>query len=154
MSMKLTATVITCIFLASCASNSSPKEEVKTDSTKQEEKESVMNCYQYTSKADTVILRLLHIKDNITGVLVYKLDGKDKNKGTIQGHMQDSLFVANYSFISEGQASERQVAFKLVNGTFVEGHGESVTENDRVRFKDLKTLNFDGIIKLSPVKCE
>lgn len=113
-----------------------------------------MSCYQYASKVDTVILRLLDIKGNITGVLIYKLDGKDGNKGTIQGHMQDSLLVANYSFISEGQASERQVAFKLINGNFVEGYGESVPDKDKVRFKDPKALNFDGIIKLSPVKCE
>jgi len=154
MYLKFVLPAIAVLSLGSCTSNSSPK-VVKADSTvKQLENESVMSCYQYTSKADTVILRLLNIKGNYTGVLVYKLEGKDENKGTVQGQMRDGLLVADYSFISEGQASQRQVAFKLIDKDFVEGYGPSITENGQVRFKDLKTLQFDGNIRLSPVKCE
>jgi hypothetical protein len=53
--------------------------------TKPVAKPGPFNCYRYTNKNDTVILKTVFANDFITGTLVYNFYEKDKNKGTIQG---------------------------------------------------------------------
>ncbi len=154
MSLKLLFTLLASVVLISCKLGEKEKEASAPAAEKKAEQSSAINCYEYINKADTVILKLIHVGDAITGLLVYNLDGKDINKGTIKGGMQGNILVANYTFISEGTTSERQVAFKLDNGSFIEGHGESYTVQDKVRFKSLDSLQFDGPIKLAEVPCK
>jgi len=154
MSCKLLCTLLVPIVLISCKLGEKEKEATPADAEKKAANDSAINCYEYINKADTVILKLIHAGDAITGMLVYKLDGKDSNKGTIQGGMQGNILVANYTFISEGTTSERQVAFKFDNGSFIEGYGESVTEGDKVRFKHIDSLQYTGSIKLAEVACQ
>lgn len=139
--------------LFSCQDEATGKQPA-ADAEKPAATDNGINCYAYINKADTVSLRLIHSGESVSGVLEYHLDGKDANKGTIQGTMHDSLLVANYSFMSEGMTSERQVVFKLDQGNLVEGYGERVVENDKERFKDLATLKYDSQIKLAPVECK
>lgn len=154
MSLKLFYTLLAPIVLISCKLGEKDKEATPAPAEKKTESSSVSNCYEYINKADTVILKLIHVGDAITGLLIYKLDGKDINKGTIQGGMRGDILVANYTFISEATTSERQVAFKLDNGSFIEGYGESVTDQGRVRFKSIDSLQFNGSIKLAEVACK
>lgn len=50
-----------------------------------QKKEATPACYQYASPKDTITLKLVQVGEAITGPLVYKLSGKDKNTGIIQG---------------------------------------------------------------------
>jgi hypothetical protein len=154
MSYKLLCTLLAPFVLISCKLGEKEKETTSVPAEKKAENTSAINCYEYINKADTVILKLIHVGDAITGLLVYNLDGKDINKGTIQGGMHGNILVANYTFMSEGTTSERQVAFKLDNGRFIEGHGESYTDQDKVRFKNIGSLQFDSPIKLAEVACK
>lgn len=154
MSLKLFYTLLAPLVLISCKMDEKDKEATTTTAEKKAENTSAVSCYEYINKADTVILKLIHDGDVINGMLIYNLDGKDINKGTILGRIQNNILVANYTFMSEGTTSERQVAFKLDNGSFIEGYGESVTDHDKVQFKNIDSLQFNGPIKLVEVECK
>jgi hypothetical protein len=68
--------------------------------------------------------------------------------------MRNDLLLADYTFMSEGIQSTRQVAFKQSGNTFIEGYGESVDENGTMKFKNLDSLNFSSSIKLQEIACQ
>ena len=104
--------------------NSQHEESDKTNSQQTDTKKiSPMNCYSYATANDTINLKVIHIGNSITGILVYHFKEKDKNKGTIQGHMRGDILLADYTFMSEGIQSTREVAFKKEGNSFVEGYG-------------------------------
>jgi len=114
---------------------------------------SPVKCYRYASETDTITLKLIHIGKSITGTLVYNLKEKDKNKGTIQGSMRRNLLIADYTFMSEGIQSIRQIAFKLEGNSFVEGYGDVLSRNEQTFFKNLDSLSFNTSIKLAEMPC-
>ncbi|MFT3934422.1 MAG: hypothetical protein QM726_12445 [Chitinophagaceae bacterium] len=130
--------------LISC--NSQQKEGDSSNSQQENTtKDSPMNCYRYASATDTISLKLIHVGEFITGLLVYSLKEKDKNKGTIQGNMRGDILVAKYTFMSEGIQSTRQVAFKKEGNSFVEGYGD---------FNSLDSLSFNTSMKLTEIECQ
>jgi len=142
--MKVIIFLILASLSASC--NSQKNDADKTASQQVSTKEaSPINCYSYATATDTIILKVIHVGSSITGTLVYSLKEKDKNKGTIQGNMRGDLLVADYTFMSEGIQSTRQVAFKKEGNSFVEGYGD---------FKNLNSLNFNTSMKLIEVACQ
>jgi hypothetical protein len=144
--MKTTSFFIALALLTSCGS--------QTDKTEKTKEGIPMQCYQYASQGDTVALNLVHIGDTYTGSLVYLFKEKDRNVGTFQASMRGDILVADYTFNSEGTKSTRQVAFKKVGNTYVEGYGESVDENGVMKFKDINSLNFGSSIILQETPCE
>ncbi len=151
--MKTFNILILAILLASC--NTQVKEtETNNSAIVNQQNASVTNCYLYASEADTVSMNLTHLGDSITGSLVYNLKEKDKNTGTINGRMNGNILIAEYTFLSEGIQSCRQVAFKLEGDKFIEGYGESYSRNDRFFFKYPDSLNFDSSFKLSEIICQ
>ncbi len=113
----------------------------------------ISECYHYATPNDTIKLKLIHVGESITGTLVYKLHEKDKNVGTIQGSMHGDTLIANYTFISEGIRSVRQVAFKKEGQSFSEGHGIQIAYNDRFIFKHIDSLQFDDPFRLTMIDC-
>ena len=87
-------------------------------------------------------------------VLAARLFEKDKNTGTIQGNMQDSLLVADYTFMSEGTTSVRQVAFKKTANGFVEGYGDVEDKDGKMIFKNVDSLTFNNTSVLTEIDCE
>ena len=159
--MKLIYVVISLGLLYSCNSSESESEkENEREREASEKKEATekqkppVNCYLYATATDTVSLKLIHVGQSITGTLLYHLKEKDKNKGTIQGVMKDNLLIADYSFMSEGMQSVRQVVFKLEGNGFVEGYGDIDTQNNKVVFKHLNDLKFNSTIKLAEIDCQ
>lgn len=110
-------------------------------------------CYEYISNGDTILLNL-SIDKSVTGTLVYNLFQKDKNTGTIQGDMNGPLLIADYSFFAEGVNSVRQVVFKKVENTFVEGSGDVVEQYGKTAFKNIDSLKYDGPVVLTETACE
>ena len=151
--MKTTSFFIALALLSSCGSQADKTE--KSTSTQETAKEEIpMQCYEYASQGDTVALNLVHIGDTYTGSLFYLFKEKDRNVGTIHASMRGDILVADYTFISEGTKSVRQVAFKKVGNTYVEGYGESVDENGVMKFKDITSLNFGSSIVLQEIPCK
>jgi len=151
--MKTFNILILAALLASC-NNQVKESETSSSTITIKDEPSTTNCYLYAGAADTVSLNLTHLGDSVTGSLIYKFKEKDKNTGTINGRMNGNILIAEYTFLSEGIQSCRQVAFKLEGDKFIEGYGESYSRNDRFFFKYPDSLNFDSSFKLSEIICQ
>jgi hypothetical protein len=151
--MKSTHYFFCLALLAAC--NSQPKAPQQPTETQTNAKpDSLVNCYQYAGPSDTITLKVAHAGKNLVGTLVYNLKEKDSNKGTIIGFMRDDILLADYTFMSEGVQSVRQVAFKQIGNSFVEGYGESMEENGKMTFKNVDSLNFSSSMKLQEIACQ
>lgn len=99
--------------------------------------------YLFQSNGDTISMALNQQQDSVFGELKYAFSGKDKNIGQINGHLKDSLITAEYSFISEGIPSVRQVVFKLTDQGLLEGYGAIEESEGKMIFSDKSSLSFD-----------
>lgn len=106
-------------------------------------KSSVTGCYVYTGNGDTIHLELREKNGSVSGKLIYQLDGKDRNTGTILGSMREDVLLADYTFRSEGITSVRQVAFKKKGATFRDGTGEMIEKNGKMWFSNPDKLKFN-----------
>jgi hypothetical protein len=150
--MKYTLAIISIAILFSCNSND-PKTTISTKESKSQSPSSV-DCYKYTRSKDSIELKIIRANGYITGTLEYNLDGKDRNTGTIQGEMKGDMLVADYTFESEGMKSIRQVIFKKDGDGFIEGYGDVLTQDNKVRFKNIDAVQFSNSIKLAKVDCQ
>ena len=111
-------------------------------------------CYSYVNNKDSVTMNI-DINDNtVTGELEYRLYEKDSNTGTIQGIIKGDTLFAEYSFISEGISSVREVAFLKKGNNWVEGFGDVEENNGKMIFKDISALQFNSNIVLAEVPCK
>ena len=100
----------------------------------------VSKCYEYIKGKDTVTMRAVYLGNVVSGMLTYKLDGKDTNKGTFTGDMKGAVLVGYYTFFAEGKQSVRQIAFRKNSATLEEGYGNIYTSGDSAMFKNLDSL--------------
>ena len=147
--MKLIIVLSTACIMLSC--NNKPVDEKPDDKPAAD---NPLHCYIYINNKDTVVLKTISVGSNVTGALVYNFYEKDKNKGTIQGHMNGILLIADYTFNSEGVSSVRQVVFKKTEKGFTEGYGNIIFKDGKTSFKNLDSLNFENSILLTEIECE
>lgn len=95
-------------------------------------------------KNDTATINLAAHGDSVSGSLNYHWAEKDHNDGSFAGSIyHDSLIVADYTFLSEGTSSVRQVVFKIKQDTLLQGYGELQMRNDTSVFRDVDLVIFD-----------
>ena len=112
-------------------------------------------CYSLAANGSMVALSFnVNSHQEVNGKLSYDISGKDKNEGTIIGNMKGDTLIADYTFMSEGVSSVREVAFLQRENTFIEGFGDVVDANNKVTFKDKTKLKFDQKNVLSKVDCK
>lgn len=138
-------------FIVSCKQN--PKQEEQNVDVPKEIVRSI-DCFKYLHKKDTVYMKTITQDSVVTGTLTYSFDGKDKNTGEIEGRMVADILLLDYKFMSEGKESIREVAFKKVGDSYIEGYGESAEEDGKMAFKNIYELDFSGKIALDLVNCE
>ncbi|MEO8414563.1 MAG: hypothetical protein ABI472_12925 [Ginsengibacter sp.] len=114
---------------------------------------SVSGCYSWDLNKDSARLQLAISGTEVTGNLKYYLFQKDKNIGTLQGRLQDSIVVAAYTFQSEGTTSVREVVFKIRGETLVEGYGDIIMHGDTAIFKNKSGLRFQDTRPFKKVLC-
>lgn len=144
--------------LVSSAFFSCKKVDVSVTKKVTEEKEisinnSLTECYEYIKNKDTIKAQIVINDTIVSGDLNYKLFQKDKNTGKIAGTLSGDTIFADYTFMSEGIESVRQVAFLRKNKTLVEGYGESKEIKGKSVFQDTKKLNFTSSLVLTEVTC-
>ncbi|MEP6464918.1 MAG: hypothetical protein ABJB05_01375 [Parafilimonas sp.] len=149
--MILKSLFIYCLFISIVACNNQTQQ---TKENIEPQKSNTTNCYRSIKNNDTISLTTKDSAGIITGTLVYALLEKDKNTGTIQGNIKDSLLVADYTFMSEGTTSVRQVAFKKTADGFVEGYGDMEDEDGKMIFKNTDSLMFNNTSLLTNIDCE
>ena len=110
-------------------------------------------CFAYRTETDTVRLTLQTTQPTVTGQLAYRYFEKDRNQGTISGQMHGDTLLADYTFLSEGTTSVRQVAFLRRDIGFVEGYGPVAERAGKTVFTALRTLHFDAKYTLLPIAC-
>lgn len=142
--------------LVSCKKETETEEPpVASEKIVVEEPES-QECYRAILKKDTISLTL-SIKNGqlSSGNLSYNFYEKDKNEGALVGELKGDTLIADYTFMSEGTSSVREVAFLKKGDSYVEGFGDVVDDNKgKVTFKDKKQLKFDGNVVLLKVDCK
>lgn len=138
------AIALTIAGLSACNSNSNQKQEIVHSPKIQEHNlEDFVGTYEYQEKRDTIRLALAVEKDSLVGDLTYSLFEKDKNVGTFKGVIKDSLIVGEYRFMSEGMESTWEKVFGIVPSGLIEGFGDIIDENGKVKFVDKNNLRFD-----------
>lgn len=139
--------------LFSCESGTPNKEDTNAQPASPIDLQAAIRCYEYLQKGDSITFKMIPQGDTISGMLIYKLAGKDQNKGTLLGIRKDSLLIANYNFVSEGKVSERQVAIKFEDHSVIFGYGDTYTEGNREQFKRPDSLHFDSTFRLNRITC-
>lgn len=112
-----------------------------------------LGCYEYITDRDMVKMEITKIEGNtITAKLNYAYAEKDKNEGTFIGILEDDTLIGNYTFMSEGIQSVRDLAFKVNGDEIVEGYGE--LNDDGTTFKDTSKINYQSTNPLKKTDCE
>ena len=150
-----------CLVVAGCnnsstsrgANNTKDTSSGMSDTSTNSSMVETTNCYGYRSAKDTVLLTLTTDGSAVSGKLIYAYAEKDKNTGTISGIMKGDTLFADYTFMSEGQSSVRQVAFLKHNDGFVEGYGNSKMEDGKMVFENLSALKFSNTMALKKEPC-
>ncbi|MDJ1480757.1 hypothetical protein QNI16_09705 [Cytophagaceae bacterium YF14B1] len=114
---------------------------------------STTECYSYVTDKDTIATQFTLADGNITGALQYKLFEKDKNTGSLTGQMHGDTLVAEYSFMSEGVQSVREVVFLKKDDNLIEGFGDIEEKEGKMVFKDKAALKFDSNTPLKKTNC-
>lgn len=156
MKKSVLAIAIALAFVVSCKKES--KEEVVVPTVQDEmpvEEPAIKECYSAIIKKDTISLKLT-VKDSSLeeGQLHYNFFEKDKNHGTLAGTFKGDTLFADYTFMSEGKESVREVVFLKKGNIFIEGYGDVEEKGNKTVFKDKKKLFFDSKIVLSKSDCE
>jgi hypothetical protein len=112
-----------------------------------------MQCFESIKGNDTVYLKLERFPNVVTGNLVYNFQEKDGNTGTIDGMIKGDTLIADYTFISEGQQSVRQVAFLIKDSLATEGYADMKEEKSKMIFKNTASLNFSKGLQLKTIPC-
>ncbi|RYZ49481.1 MAG: hypothetical protein EOP49_16180 [Sphingobacteriales bacterium] len=113
----------------------------------------VDGCYMFINEKDTVCLKLEGTGKNVTGKLLYQYFAKDKNTGSLKGEMTGDTLWAKYTFMSEGQTSDRELVFLRKGEDFVEGFGKLNDSTGEPDFSDRSALHFESKMVLKKVDC-
>jgi len=111
------------------------------------------DCYSYTTKKDTAFLHINTVNNIVTGDLEYHIFEKDSNKGTLKGEIIGDTLLADYTFLSEGTKSVRQIALLRRGNDFVEGFGESEEKDGKMIFTNRAKLNFKKGLLFKETNC-
>ncbi len=131
----------------------SEKTEKTDDQSQMTEVQETSACYAAVTVADSVSLRLVNTNGDITGELTYNNLEKDDNRGTIMGQMRGDTLLADYTFMSEGTESVRQVAFLKNGDGFVEGYGDAEERDGKMIFTNTAALDFGQGTVFEKVPC-
>ena len=141
-------TVIILVVLVSCK-KAEPAPVITPDPPKEAEVVEPAGDQCFASRLNGNIVALsfnVNSHQEVNGKLSYNLTGKDKNEGTLIGNMKGDTLVADYTFMSEGVSSVREVVFLKREGTFIEGYGDVVDSNGKVSFKDKSKLKINYFV--------
>lgn len=114
----------------------------------------VEGCYMGTVGQDSAFLSIQTQNGRSTGELEYRFYETDHNYGSVEGQLLgDTLLLLNYTFMSEGMESERQVAYLIRDDALVEGYGALEEQEGSMRFKNADELDFGNGFVLYKTDC-
>lgn len=144
------------LFVISC-NNETEKTIVDTDTIKvppASANDPAHFCYEFITNQDTVQLELVVGPDDmISGDLLYQLAGKDRNKGTLKGVIHEYTILADYTFMSEGKQSVREITFLKKDSALTEGYADMEEADGKMQFKSGVIPKYKGM-KLMLTNCK
>lgn len=154
----LVIAIVLCTVFVSCKKTTDTDPvEIAPKAPKEAEVKEPSGDQCYTSRTNNSVVEMsinVNSHQEVNGKLSYNIAGKDKNEGSLIGNMKGDTLIADYTFMSEGVSSVREVAFLQKDGTFIEGYGDVVETNGKFSFKDKKQLKFDLKNVLTKVDCK
>jgi hypothetical protein len=138
-------------YISFIACNNQSTENIATEPTVAVQE--INACYTGINKKDSVQIRLNIIGTRVKGEMKYQLFEKDHNQGTLRGKLMGDTIVADYTFLSEGKQSIRQVAFLKKADTLLEGFGEMTNSNGTMTFSNTTLLDFSKGMLLQKTDC-
>jgi len=112
-------------------------------------------CYSSMMDNNSAAMELnINTNNEVNGKLSYSYYQKDKNEGTIVGNIKGDTLIADYTFMSEGTSSVRQVVFLKKDGMYIEGFGDVLESNGKMVFTDKTKLKFDPKMVFNKVDCK
>lgn len=158
--MKYSFLVILLAVIAATSCNNRPIQSVKESNIKDTSKVienkimiPVSSCYSTTTNKDTAFLKVEIFENVVTGRLSYKFHEKDNNTGDFEGHLHGDTLLADYTFMSEGIQSTRQVIFLIRDNIATEGYGNMEEKSGKTVFKDQRNITFGKGLLLKKVPC-
>lgn len=154
----LVIAIVLCTVFVSCKKTTDTDPvEIALKAPKEAEVKEPSDDQCYASRTNNSVVEMsinVNSHQEVNGKLSYNIAGKDKNEGSLIGNMKGDTLIADYTFMSEGVSSVREVAFLQKDGTFIEGYGDVVETNGKFSFKDKKQLKFDLKNVLTKVDCK
>jgi hypothetical protein len=112
-------------------------------------------CFLSVVDKDTVAMELnINVNNEVNGKLRYSFYQKDKNEGTIIGNIKGDTLFADYTFVSEGVSSIREVAFLKKDAQYIEGYGVTMESNGKMVFIQKNALKFDSKTIFNEIDCK
>src|SRR6218665_1108947 len=111
-------------------------------------------CFSLKNLNDTIELDLTRNGNEVAGTLVYLYKEKDSNRGTIAGTLRSDTLIADYTFMSEGVASVRQVAFLIEDNRAIEGYADLEQKDGKMVFKDISKITFGKGLLMNKADCK
>ncbi len=109
------------------------------------------DCYEANLDGNIIELQIQYNANNVSGTLTYAFTGKEVLSGEFIGKLENNVLIADYTYQSENETRERQIAFKMIDDQFVEGYGERLKNS--TKFKDISKLEFNSNMPLKKVDC-
>ncbi|MFZ3012030.1 MAG: hypothetical protein WA060_03505 [Minisyncoccia bacterium] len=106
--------------------------------------DSIVGCYVAHLQKDiyTLVIQSAE-KGAVFGMLAYNNYQKDSSSGSFEGTFADGILLGNYSFDSEGMHSDRQVIFKKIDDSFIQGFGDVKVAESTETFTDIANITYD-----------
>jgi hypothetical protein len=111
-------------------------------------------CYAGYAGEDSIFLMATVEGNKVLGTLRYAFHEKDNSSGNFVGRMKIDTLIADYTYISEGVNSVRQIAFLEKNGRLIEGYGELVEKDGKMIFRNTDSLQFGRGFVLDKTTCK
>lgn len=111
-------------------------------------------CYSYSKDSNNIMMHITIADNLVTGDLLIEYYQKDKNTGKINGEMKGDTLYAEYTFMSEGLNSIREVAFLKNGNELTEGFGDVEERSSKTVFTNKAKLKFENNIHLTKTKCD
>ncbi|MET0392045.1 MAG: hypothetical protein ABW019_02840 [Chitinophagaceae bacterium] len=147
------------LFALACNNQPAPQQTAPPDTPapgtalQPEPAATISPCYVGYSGRDTVRLTLSMNGDQVTGTLHYDFFEKDRNHGSISGHLHGDTLIADYIYTSEGMSSVREVAFLKQGNTLSEGYGPTEKRGSKTAFHNPAALHYGQGFVLQPTDC-
>lgn len=138
-------------FLAACNNikmedqNSSIKTNLVTEPS---------SCYSFNNGKDSIKMSIEITNNEAKGDLNFNYYEKDSNTGTFTGNLNGDTLWANYTFISEGTESNREIVFLKQGDKWIQGYGEVMEKNKGFVFMNHDDIRFDNNFVLEKVECK